>query len=159
MPHGIQRTRIKAIGERVIDQPARHPQHLRTVQVLRPVALQRAEVIGISELAPQLFKNLPIPVAGGGPVCLLEVLAQMGLHAIVVDERVVDIEQEDNIGRFGHRIPACFAGLQLFLLLPSRSLTTSVTRSASNPYFRSSSLSGAEAPNVFMPMTRPDLPT
>jgi hypothetical protein len=28
----------------------------------------------------------------------------MGLHAIVVDKRVVDIEQEDNIGRTGHRI-------------------------------------------------------
>jgi hypothetical protein len=32
------------------------------------------------------------------------VLAQMGLHTIIVDERVVDVEQEDNIGRFGHRI-------------------------------------------------------
>jgi hypothetical protein len=32
----------------------------------------------------------------------------MGLHAIVIDERVVDVEQEDNIGRIGHRIPPYF---------------------------------------------------
>jgi hypothetical protein len=28
----------------------------------------------------------------------------MSLHAIVVDERVIDIEQEQDSGRFGHRI-------------------------------------------------------
>ena len=75
---------------------------------LDPVALQRAQVVGVSEFAPQLFKNLPVPVAGGDPICPFEVLAQMDLHAIVVDERVVDVEQEDDIGRFGHRVPPCF---------------------------------------------------
>src|SRR5262245_44230106 len=54
--HRVQSTGIKALGEWVIHQPVRHPQHLRTVQVLHPVALQRAEVIGISEFAPQLLK-------------------------------------------------------------------------------------------------------
>jgi hypothetical protein len=31
-------------------------------------------------------------------------LFKMSLHAIVVDERVIDIEQEQDSGRFGHRI-------------------------------------------------------
>src|SRR6516162_3333385 len=147
------------------------------MQVFEPVAFQRPEVVGVSELAPELLEDFPIPIARGCPVGLLEVLAQMGLHAIIVDKRVVDVEQEDDFGRFAHRIPqptfdgvgfprtipdrlTCpGAALQVFLPLPSNSFATSATRSGSNPYFRSSSLSGADAPNVFMPMTRPDLPT
>ena len=43
--------------------------------------------------------------------------------------------------------------------LVSSSFAISVTRSGSKPNFRWSSLSGADAPNVFMPMMRPDLPT
>src|SRR5262245_21430177 len=44
-------------------------------------------------------------------------------------------------------------------LLPSSSFAAAVTRSGSNPKCRCSSLSGAEEPNVFMPMTRPAAPT
>jgi hypothetical protein len=44
-------------------------------------------------------------------------------------------------------------------LLPSSSLAAATTCSGSNPNFFCSSFSGAEAPNVFMPMTRPDEPT
>ena len=43
--------------------------------------------------------------------------------------------------------------------LPSSSFAAAATRSGSKPNFFCSSLSGAEAPNVFMPMTRPDAPT
>src|SRR5262249_51423035 len=43
--------------------------------------------------------------------------------------------------------------------LPRSSLAASQTRSRSNPNFFCSSFSGADAPNVFMPMTRPALPT
>jgi hypothetical protein len=42
---------------------------------------------------------------------------------------------------------------------PSSSLAAATTRSGSNPKCLWSSLSGAEAPNVFMPMIRPDVPT
>jgi hypothetical protein len=42
---------------------------------------------------------------------------------------------------------------------PSRSFAAATTWSGSNPNFLCSSLRGADAPNVFMPMTRPDVPT
>src|SRR5262249_61382275 len=42
---------------------------------------------------------------------------------------------------------------------PSSSLAAVATRSRSNPNFSCSAFSGAEAPKVFMPMTRPELPT
>jgi hypothetical protein len=44
-------------------------------------------------------------------------------------------------------------------LLPSSSLAAAATWSGSKPNFLWSSLSGAEAPNVFMPMMRPAVPT
>ena len=42
---------------------------------------------------------------------------------------------------------------------PSSSMAAATTRSGSNPNLRCSSLSGADAPKVFMPMTRPSGPT
>ena len=57
-----------------------------------PKALQRAQVIDVSQFVAQLLKDFPVPVASGDPVCLLQVLFKMSLHAIVVDERVIDIE-------------------------------------------------------------------
>src|SRR5258707_5956299 len=43
--------------------------------------------------------------------------------------------------------------------LPNRVVAATTTRSGSKPNFRWSSLSCAEAPNVFIPITWPDLPT
>jgi len=42
---------------------------------------------------------------------------------------------------------------------PSTSMAAATTRSGSNPNLRCSSLSGADAPKVFMPMMRPSGPT
>ena len=44
------------------------------------------------------------------------------------------------------------------LPLATSALATCVTRPGSNPNFRCGTLSGAEAPNVFVLMLRPDLP-
>src|SRR5215475_12403128 len=76
------------------------------MQVLSPVALQRAEVIGISEFASELFKKFPVSIARRGAVALFEVLTQMRLHAIVVDQRVIHVEEEDDVGRLAHSVPA-----------------------------------------------------
>jgi hypothetical protein len=48
---------------------------------------------------------------------------------------------------------------KIHYFLPSCSFAAVTTQSGSKPNFLWSSLSGAEAPNVFMPMTRPDSPT
>ena len=45
------------------------------------------------------------------------------------------------------------------VLRPSNSIAASTICSGSKPNLRCSSLSGAEAPKVFMPMTRPSAPT
>src|SRR5262249_44217331 len=50
-------------------------------------------------------------------------------------------------------------GFLLIHLRPSISRATATTWSGSKPYRRCSSLSGADAPKAFMPMTRPLSPT
>lgn len=64
---------------------------------LDPEALQCPQVIDISQFITQFFKDLPVPVARCDSVVLFEVLFKIGLHAIVVDERIIDIEKENNI--------------------------------------------------------------
>jgi hypothetical protein len=59
---------------------------------LNPEALQRAQVVGIADFAAQFFKDLPVPVASGDTVRLRQVLSQIGLHPIIIDERVIDVE-------------------------------------------------------------------
>src|SRR5215469_4181066 len=76
------------------------------MQVLGPVALQRAEVIGIAEFASESFKDFPVSVARRRAVALFEVLAQMRLHAIVVYQRVIHVEEEDDVGPLAHFVPA-----------------------------------------------------
>ena len=104
MPHRIERAAVQPVGERVIHQPVRYPQQPRVVQLLQPVALERAEIVGIAEFAAQLLENLPVPVARGRPMLDAQMNVEVGLHAIVVEQRVVDVEQERR-GRgimFGH---------------------------------------------------------
>jgi hypothetical protein len=43
---------------------------------------------------------LPVPVASGDSVSLFQMFSKIRLHAIVVDERIIDIEKENDTKRF-----------------------------------------------------------
>src|SRR3984893_11435822 len=60
----IKRAGIKPVGKRIIDEPARHPQHPWIVHLFKPEPLQCTEIVRIAELLPQFFKNVPVKVAG-----------------------------------------------------------------------------------------------
>src|SRR5262249_11963556 len=77
----------------------------RTLHAPQSVALQRTEIIDVSQFAAQLLKNYPVSVASDDPVRLFQVLFKMSLHAIVVDERVVNVEQEDDVRHFDRDSP------------------------------------------------------
>ena len=54
--HHVEGVRIQPLREWIVDHPVRHPQQPRIVQVLEPIALQRAQIIGIARAwraAPQ----------------------------------------------------------------------------------------------------------
>ncbi len=61
---GIKRACIETVGKRIIDEPARHPQHPWVVHLLKPESFQCTEVVGIAELTPQPFENVPVKLAG-----------------------------------------------------------------------------------------------
>ena len=73
------------------------------MQRLVAIALQRTEIIGVAKFVDQLLQDFPVSVARGGPVTLRQMFAEMGLNPIVVEQRVVDVEQKDDAGFVGHR--------------------------------------------------------
>ena len=72
------------------------------MQRLEPIALECAKIIGVPKLASQLLEDLPVSVVSGRTIFLLEVLPQMVLHTIIVEQGIVDIEQEDDLGPLAH---------------------------------------------------------
>jgi len=78
----------------VIGQEKRNLQEVRIARILRPVALQSAEIIGVAELRTQFFEYRPVAFPALGAERLREVAAQVGSDPIIINERVIDIEQE-----------------------------------------------------------------
>src|SRR5205085_4376654 len=74
-----QRARVEPVRKRVVHQEERHPQQLRIVEVLEAIALQRAQVVGVSELRAQLLENRPVAVASGAAELALQMGAELGL--------------------------------------------------------------------------------
>jgi hypothetical protein len=67
--------------------------------VVDTVTLQGAEIIGIAKFGTQRLENAPVLPGTLWPDLAMQVLAQIVDHAIVVEERIVDIEQENELVR------------------------------------------------------------
>jgi len=93
-----QRARVQSLRERIVEQEERDLQQLRLIEIFEPIALQRAQIIRVAELCPQFLEDHPVALAAGMAEFALQVLTEIGLHGIVVEQRVVDIEQEDGVG-------------------------------------------------------------
>ena len=106
-----QRTRIEAIGEGIIEQKERNTQQLRVVLVLQAIALQRAEVVRITELGAELLEDLPVTVPARKAHLALEVRAQITLHGIVIEKGIVDVEEKDGPGDVPHSPPPRGSGI------------------------------------------------
>ncbi len=69
--------RIQSVRERIVQQEQRRLEQPGIARVLDAVALQRAEIVGIPELAAQLLEELPVParalLAEVGDEMLLEI--------------------------------------------------------------------------------------
>ena len=92
-----QRTRIQALRERVIDQEERDQQQLRVVEVFQAVALQRPQIVGVTELIPQLLEDGPVALATRRAKLALQMLTQVVLDGIVIQEGIVHIEEKHEL--------------------------------------------------------------
>jgi len=106
-----QRTGIQAVGERVFEQERCHQQQFRFVEVLLAVTLQCAEVVGITELGAQLFEYFPVAIFVVRTEFAYQVIFQVLSHAVVVQQRVVYVEQEYDFFGPAHVVPPSCLGL------------------------------------------------
>src|SRR5207247_9244785 len=68
------------------------------------IPLQRAQVVRVAQLGPQLFEDGPVPLLPLAADLALEVSLEIGGDVIVVDERVVHVDQEYDRMRATHRL-------------------------------------------------------
>ena len=71
------------------------------MRVREPEALERAEVVRVAELLAQPLELVPVPLLPLGAEVLRQVRAQVGGDGVVVEQRVVDVEEEDGRVRHG----------------------------------------------------------
>jgi len=64
------------------------------VKTLDPIALQRAQEIGISKFLPQLLQDSPVSVTGLPAERTRQVVAQVFLDLVIVQEGVIYVEKE-----------------------------------------------------------------
>ena len=64
--------------------------------MLDAVALQGTEVIGVTQLLAQLLEQRPVAVPAGDAELAVQVRAQVGLHPVVVEQGVVNVDEEDD---------------------------------------------------------------
>ncbi len=64
--------------------------------MLEPLALDRTEVVAVAEFDEQLLLDRPVPVAKGCSILSLEMLLDVEPDAVVVEQRVVHVDQEDD---------------------------------------------------------------
>src|SRR5438094_10509142 len=76
-------------------------------RVLYAIALERAEVVGVAELGAERLADRPVSLLPLRPDLARQVALQVGGDAVVVDERVVDVEQEDDRAACSHHRVAC----------------------------------------------------
>jgi hypothetical protein len=102
----VERLRVEPVGERIVHQERRRRQQARIPRILHPIALQRAEVVGIAELRPEPLEDRPVALLALRPDLAGEEALQVGGDAVVVEERVVDVDQEyDRTLRHRHGAP------------------------------------------------------
>src|SRR5215471_5016828 len=70
---------------------------MHVLRVFDTVALQRTEIVSIPQLHEQVLENCPVPIARGGTVLALEVGLDIGLDAVVVEKRIIDVDKENDL--------------------------------------------------------------
>src|SRR6476646_7392758 len=92
----LQRGWKQSTGERIVDEVGRHRQKLYFTGMLGAKALQGSQIVAVAKFGKEILQELPIAIAGVAPVGAFKVILQILLYAIIVEQRVVNIDQEDD---------------------------------------------------------------
>src|SRR6185312_12287828 len=96
MLQGLERSREQPVGEGVVHEKRGHPQKLHFARMLDAETLERTEVVAITECREELFQDRPVAVARGNAEAALEMILQILLDPVIVEQRVVHIDEEDD---------------------------------------------------------------
>src|SRR5579872_1163705 len=69
------------------------------------ITLEGADVVAIAQLRHQILEDPPITIARSDAVSLLDMILEVVLDPVVVDQRVVDIDEKDDRMRQCHAVP------------------------------------------------------
>src|ERR1700759_5785842 len=94
MLQNSQSSRIKPLRKVIFDDPIHHMEKARIVQVLLPIAFERPKIICVAQLAAKLLEDLQVACAGVATKLALNVPEQVALKAVIVEQRVVHIEEK-----------------------------------------------------------------
>ena len=68
------------------------------MRVFTAVALQCAEIIGVAEFLPQPLEFVPITLRPFAADLLFQMMLEVRCYAIIIEQRVVHVEQENDFG-------------------------------------------------------------
>src|SRR5438270_11138931 len=92
-------------------------------RVFHAITLKRAEIISIAEFGAQLLKDFPVALLALRAHLLFQVAFEVGRDMVIVEERVVYVEKEDEAGhgvlpyRRTHQRAKCDAPLNAGLVI------------------------------------------
>ncbi len=115
MLHSIHRIRKQAIRERITHHEIRHREQIRIVRIVDAIALQRTQIIGVSEFRRGSLR-IAANTVGSAPAqrFACRMALQIRRNMVVIEQRVVDIEKKKSLS------PSCCnctgSGLELGLL-------------------------------------------
>src|SRR5215469_1029318 len=111
--------------------------------MLQAIALERAQIVGIAQLRPQVFEELPIAQRPLGADISMQVQLQIRGDVIVVEQRVIDVEEKDCIGHwslyrqlYSASLAGVFAARSVSKLVPMETFLKDVRQSL-RMFFRS----------------------
>lgn len=64
-------------------------------RIFETISLERAKIIRITQLAPQLLKKCPVALLALPPDLTLQMPHQIGHNMVIIEQGVINIKQKD----------------------------------------------------------------
>src|SRR5699024_1328740 len=103
--------RVQAFGERIIEQKACRAEPARIKIRILPATLECGQKTGMADLVAQRVVGAAIRLCGALADDVVEPFLQVGLDAIMIKQRVVDVEQESEMVMVWHVTKSSFGTL------------------------------------------------
>src|SRR5262249_43531817 len=88
---------VEPIGERIVNEVVRDGEQVGIARGLDAVALKDAQVVGVAKLGAERLEDPPVALGALLAALALELALEIGGDAVVVEQGVVDVDEEDDV--------------------------------------------------------------